>query len=333
MARFVDGLRDRWHDLSDWFYYDVPRWSKGLGLMAVVVVVCGTAFWLLRPADSSESRSLNGSRPISTPSDETLAPLDSEDETRSETGAAAETTVSAPRSTARSEPTTPPEPTAPAIGSNSVPTETTTATTTETTAETASLAPPATTDTTFGYPTGPDGLPLPIVVMFDTETITISGQVPSEAARDRIVALAVANSQFPDPQVIDDMVINPAVPISVGVRVIELDSVRFPEGSAEILPEHALGLDRIVNIMQAFPNTSVLVVGHADQRGDDTSSFAIADQRARAVANYLRYLGISPTRSSTRAAVESDLRADADDPLSLALDRRTEFVFYGILTE
>ncbi len=42
------------------------------------------------------------------------------------------------------------------------------------------------------------------------------------------------------------MVINPAVPISVGVRVIELNSARFPEGTAEILPDHALELNRVV---------------------------------------------------------------------------------------
>ena len=47
--------------------------------------------------------------------------------------------------------------------------------------------------------------------------MTISGQIPSQAAKDRLGALAIANSQFPDVGVVDNMVINPAVPISVGV--------------------------------------------------------------------------------------------------------------------
>ena len=170
-------------------------------------------------------------------------------------------------------------------------------------------------------------------MIFDTETVTIAGQVPSQAAKDRISALALANSQFPDVDVIDNMVINPAVPISVGVRVIELNSARFPESSAEILPDHALELDRVLTIMQALPNISVVVIGHADQRGDDLNNFAISDERARAVVNYLLFLGISPMRLSSRAAGETDLLSIGDDDAALALNRRTEFIFYGLLIE
>jgi outer membrane protein OmpA-like peptidoglycan-associated protein len=317
MTRFVDGLYDRWYRISDWFYYDVPRRWKTVGLMAVVVVLCGTAFWLLRPGDSSELGSIDGSSPDSTSSaDGALATIDARDEVRSETSAA--DSIQNAVSTSSTATTT-----ATTSSSTSVPATTTTAV----------PEPQVASEPPLGYPTGPDGLPLPVVVLFDVDTITISGQVPSQAAKDRLASLAVANSQFPDAQVIDNMVINPAVPISVGVRVIELNSVRFPEASAEILPEHALELDRVVNIMKALPNISVLVVGHADQRGDDVTNFAISDERARAVVNYLLYLGIPPTRYSSRAAGESDLLADAEDPLSLALNRRTEFIFYGLLIE
>jgi len=170
-------------------------------------------------------------------------------------------------------------------------------------------------------------------VIFDVETISISGQIPSEASRARLAALAKANSQFPDAEVIDNMVVNPAVPIGVGVRVIELNSARFPEGTADILPAHALELDRVVTVMNALPNISVVVVGHADQRGDDATNFALSDERARAVVNYLLYLGISPTRLSSRAAGETDLLSLGDDDAALALNRRTEFVFYGLLIE
>lgn len=193
--------------------------------------------------------------------------------------------------------------------------------------------PPDADATTPPYPMNDDGTPLPIVVIFDTDTITVTGQVPSQAAKDRLSGLAIANSQFPEAQLVDNMVINPAVPITVGVRVIELNSARFPEGRADILPDHARELDRVVAIMNALPNISVLVVGHADQRGDDLANFAISDERARAVVNYLLYLGIAQTRLSSRAAGERDLLTLADDDASLALNRRTEFIFSGLLIE
>ncbi len=85
--------------------------------------------------------------------------------------------------------------------------------------------------------------------------------------------------------------------------------------------------------MQALPNISVLVVGHSDQRGDEGTNFAISDERARAVVNYLLYLGISPTRLASRAAGESDLLSIGDDDAALALNRRTEFVFNGLAVE
>ena len=100
----------------------------------------------------------------------------------------------------------------------------------------------------------------------------ITGAVPDQAAVDRLTTLAIANSKTPA-GVANYMTINPNVPRTVPVRVIELTSTRFPEDSAEILPDHALELDRVVTIMNALPNISVLVVGHADQRGDELGNW------------------------------------------------------------
>ena len=112
------------------------------------------------------------------------------------------------------------------------------------------------------------------------------------------------------------MVINPAVPISVNIHVIELDSARFPKAARRCCPIMHAELDRVLTIIQSLPNISVMVIGHADQRGDDLTNFAISDERARAVVNYLLFLGISPMRLSSRAAGETDLlcRSKAGDP-------------------
>ena len=172
-----------------------------------------------------------------------------------------------------------------------------------------------------------------MVVICDTETTTLTGAVPSQAAVDRLAALAVANSQNPDAAVVNTLIVNDTVPPSVRVRAIEMNSPRFPEGAATLTNEHSKQLDRVVSVMKALPNVSVLVIGHADQRGDDTANFAMSDQRARAVVNYLIYLGVEPTRVSSRAAGETELLTVSDDATSLALNRRTEFIFYGVLVD
>jgi outer membrane protein OmpA-like peptidoglycan-associated protein len=177
----------------------------------------------------------------------------------------------------------------------------------------------------------PDGSPVPIVAIFDDDRITLSGAVPSLESADLLTQLAIANSQFPDLPVDSRLTVNSSVPVGVGVRVLELNSVRFPEGSAEILPEHALQFDRVATIMNAFPNISVTVVGHADQRGDEATNLVLAQRRADAVVAYLISRGIDGARLSARSVGEADLLTVDDDEASLALNRRTEFIIYGLL--
>lgn len=330
----------------DWWFFDLSwRW-RAVGALVVVTLVGTIAFWQLRPdsgseregavatvdtdaADTDDAATGPGS---SGPNGESATPRPDASVTTAAVSTTAPTsTTNAPTSTTNTPTTTTPETTLETTPETTL--EATPETTPETTESTSATSEPPVPDGSPGYPTSPDGTPLPLVAIFDTETITLSGQVPSEAARERLGLLAIANSQFPDAQVVDNMVVNPAVPISVGVRVLELNSPRFPTGTADILPDHARELDRVVNIMNALPNITVLVVGHADQRGDDAGNFAMSDQRARAVVNYLRFLGIAPTRLSSRAAGESDLLTIEDDDTALALNRRTEFVFYGLLVE
>ena len=195
--------------------------------------------------------------------------------------------------------------------------------------------PDSASDTTsapdLGYPAAPDGTPLPVVVTYDTGTVKLTGFLPSEESRARLVGLAVANSQNPDPDVIDNLIVNPAVPSSVGVRVIEMNSARFGEGEAQLTAEHTAQFDRVAAVLDALPHVTALVIGHADQRGDDVRNLELSENRASTVVDYLTYLGIEPTRLSMRGAGETDLLTLDDDGAALALNRRTEFVFYGIL--
>ena len=86
-----------------------------------------------------------------------------------------------------------------------------------------------------------------------------------------------------------------------------------------------------MTIMNALPNTSALIIGHADQRGDSLTNYNLSEQRALAVKNYVASHGIALERLSSRAVGESDLLTLNDDAAALALNRRTEIVFYGLL--
>jgi outer membrane protein OmpA-like peptidoglycan-associated protein len=293
------------------------RWLRNLGLAAVAVAVAAAGWIFVRPALQSDSGAPRSVLELDTASSTTPA-----DDAATQTGdGTATTTTVAADAAAPIDSTDAGAPSDTAVDSS----------TTDGPGDTA-VDDTVTQATPVPYPTLPDGSPEPVLAIFDTNTITLSGAVPSEAAKERLAALAIANSKTPA-ELLDLMTINPAVPINVGVRVLELTSTRFPEGSAEIRPEHAAEFDRVANVLNALPNVTVLVVGHADQRGDEERNYRLSEERAQAVVNYLVSKGIAASRLSSRAVGESDLLSIADDDAALALNRRTEFVFYGLLIE
>ena len=57
----------------------------------------------------------------------------------------------------------------------------------------------------------------------------------------------------------------------------------------------------------------------------------ISEDRADAVVNYLASQGVAPGRLASRAVGEADLLTLNNDDAALALNRRTEFVLFGLL--
>jgi outer membrane protein OmpA-like peptidoglycan-associated protein len=176
---------------------------------------------------------------------------------------------------------------------------------------------------------GPTSSP-PVVAIFDTDTITLAGAVPNQAAADRLIALTQANSKTPA-ATINLLTIDPAVPADVAVRVVELNSVRFPEGEAIITIEHAAELQRMATFMTALPQVTVTVIGHSDDTGSDIDNLLLSQRRADAVVQFLVDQGIDRLRLTSAGAGETDLVTLDGDAAARALNRRTEFVVVNAL--
>ena len=129
-----------------------------------------------------------------------------------------------------------------------------------------------------------------------------------------------------------DLTINPAVPETVGVMVVERNEIDFNAGSATVHEEHARQLDRFVVILNAFPRATVAITAHADQRNDIEQNQAISDERAQAVADYFVSRGIDPGRISAVGAGESQPLILAESDEAYAVNRRVDFLFNGLLS-
>ncbi|MGI9029448.1 MAG: OmpA family protein [Ilumatobacteraceae bacterium] len=187
----------------------------------------------------------------------------------------------------------------------------------------------AATTTSVPYETLPDGSALPITAIFDGSVVTLRGAVPDAAAAGRLEQWAKDNARDPNAVVRNELDVNPGTPINVGVRLLELQFTQFPEGGAELQPEHEADLSRVVSMLNERPTISVVVVGHADQPGADAFN-VVAAERARRVHSHLAAAGIAPTRLSSRGAGLDDFRT-LDDTILAALGGRVEFVFRGLL--
>ena len=252
-----------------------------------------------------------------------------------------EVNVSSPQQTACSGLVCPDSAAAGAASASPTTSTTSPVTATPATATPASTTPASTTPVTAGpASTGassaaptvlPDGSPPPVLMVFDGDTVTLSGAVPSQAAGSRLAGLAQSYSKTPNATVVNNLVVDPRTPGTVGVRVIEMNASRFPTGVSAVSPEYAAGLSRVVAAMKAIPTVSVLVVGHADQQGASDQNLALSQARALAVVQYLVSQGISPDRLSARGLGDRDLLTQQSDAAGLALNRRTEFVFFGLL--
>jgi peptidoglycan-associated lipoprotein len=77
------------------------------------------------------------------------------------------------------------------------------------------------------------------------------------------------------------------------------DRIFFAFDSAEITPEAQLILQRQAEWLKRYPNVTVTIEGHTDERGTREYNLALGERRAQAARNVLAASGISSSRIST----------------------------------
>ena len=92
-------------------------------------------------------------------------------------------------------------------------------------------------------------------------------------------------------------------------------------------------LDRIAEILNQHPDTTILIVGHTDSIGSETYNLGLSIDRAEAVLEHLRQRGVSLLRLSADGRGEADPIADNATPEGRATNRRVEFLIGPIETD
>jgi len=103
------------------------------------------------------------------------------------------------------------------------------------------------------------------------------------------------------------------------VRRIDLDTITFATGSAEIPMSQARSLRKVADalneVLQKDPSETFLIEGHTDAVGSDQSNLVLSDQRAESVANVLSDVyGIPPENMATQGYGERYLKVNTAGP-------------------
>jgi peptidoglycan-associated lipoprotein len=88
-------------------------------------------------------------------------------------------------------------------------------------------------------------------------------------------------------------------------------------------------LARDADWLKRWPETTIRVEGHADERGTEEYNFALGDNRAKAVEDYLVSLGIPANRIKVNSLGKDAPFCTGDDEACWSQNRRGHFIVTG----
>lgn len=100
------------------------------------------------------------------------------------------------------------------------------------------------------------------------------------------------------------------------------DRVFFDFDKSAIKPEGRITLERQAAWLKKYPNVTVTIEGHCDDRGTREYNLALGERRATAVRNALVALGIAPNRIKTISYGKERPAVLGDNEAAWAQNRR-----------
>lgn len=107
------------------------------------------------------------------------------------------------------------------------------------------------------------------------------------------------------------------------------DRVFFDFDKSDLKPEARKTIERWASWLKQYPNVTVTVEGHCDERGTRDYNIALGERRATAVKNFLTSLGIDRKRVSTISYGKERPAVIGSNEAAWAQNRRAVLVING----
>jgi peptidoglycan-associated lipoprotein len=104
------------------------------------------------------------------------------------------------------------------------------------------------------------------------------------------------------------------------------DRVFFEFDQSDLSPQSQETVEKLVAWMQSYPDVTLTLEGHADERGTREYNLALGERRANSVRSYMEALGIDGARLSTISFGKERPAVLGSNEAAWAQNRRAVFV-------
>lgn len=108
--------------------------------------------------------------------------------------------------------------------------------------------------------------------------------------------------------------------------VVTFGDVLFATNQATLKPGGSRNIDKLADVLQSYPQRTVLIEGFTDSTGSEATNQALSERRSAAVREALIDKGVNPGRISTRGYGESHPVAGNTSASGRQLNRRVEII-------
>jgi outer membrane protein OmpA-like peptidoglycan-associated protein len=117
--------------------------------------------------------------------------------------------------------------------------------------------------------------------------------------------------------------------VGEGIKITFDSGLLFDVNKAELKQASRTNLTNLAEILNKYPDTEILIEGHADATGTEEWNLELSKLRAQSVSNYLAQKQVMETRFTTMGYGESQPIASNDTSAGRAQNRRVEVAIYA----
>lgn len=117
--------------------------------------------------------------------------------------------------------------------------------------------------------------------------------------------------------------------VGEGIKITFDSGILFDINSAELRPAAKENIQKLSETLNKYEDTNILIEGHTDITGPEDYNQKLSEQRAQAVADYAKNVGVDGGRISTVGYGEDQPVAENDTEIGRKENRRVEVAIFA----